>query len=669
MSWFKNALNSILPGNGSGSASATNSAASSRAPTTEPTTDDNNNNNNNHIGDDSVLARKTSFFNTGKLSKNRDASRPASPSPWSFRDTPSRLDRSPSRDRTDRDRDGAISPLASQRTQSVRMPGTGTIPRAMRSSSPAPSASSTLAAERLVRLTDAQLAELAAQVSAEAYRRRTPIGALLATYERASQSAAMRTKAPTTAARIAIMTNEKFKVFAADLDAEATRRDIPGIDIFGTKGSAAAATIANGTGTPTTGSNLLSQTLGRSTTIRTLASSVDTLPNLPPSETTPPPSPTQLTGTTLSDATAAAPNVPVKLAPIVAAAASSATLTDNTSPPQTPDQIPVTADSAVTLHDQPPSRIPSFSNLKEVSAMTPEDRAIAVDRMTNLSDDEFRALVRDLKAELESREDLSGKKAKRRGGAGLSFDEQSDDEGVTPDSEVPVRSASIDDVEIVRIGRTGGSSSVAGRSSQSPMRRRLIPAATNVSSSSTGTNLTVMQTERVTLLKGIALLDLQELWQDVEVEVNRREAAGIQIWALLNAPPPPATPSVSASPVVVIPESPIDEHKPRRKLPGEKEHIADDSSSSSSVKPEPANVVAWRSRISKLSNEQLAEVTADVFDEITRRKEKTEPFLPPREDLSTKRNEARKELAKLPSKELKTLWTIIHDNMTKRNML
>ncbi|KAI8835684.1 hypothetical protein BJ741DRAFT_221302 [Chytriomyces cf. hyalinus JEL632] len=107
----------------------------------------------------------------------------------------------------------------------------------------------------------------------------------------------------------------------------------------------------------------------------------------------------------------------------------------------------------------------------------------------------------------------------------------------------------------------------------------------------------------------------------------------------------------------------VESTKPKRKLPKGENGGGDDA------KKEPDNVVAWRNRISKLSNDQLAEVTADVFDEITRRKEKEDAFLPPREDLSSKRNDARKELAKLPSKELKTLWTIIHDNMTKRNML
>ncbi|KAJ3072892.1 hypothetical protein HDU98_002697 [Podochytrium sp. JEL0797] len=534
-----------------------------------------------------------------------------------------------------------------------------------RSSSPAPSASSTLAAERLVRLTDAQLAELSSQVSAEAYRRRTPIGALLATYERASQSQAMRTKAPTTAARIAIMTNDKFKVFAADLDAEATRRDIPGIDIFGYS----------------TNSN----TIARNNTARTLNQNATENHN---SDATPPASPAHhlsaSTDSTATDPTPTPTNLPVKLIPIVAAADPSQT----TSPPQTPasSSPPTLATTTTTTTAIPDTISPttSASHFTTIprsasavpiphSEMTSDDRAIARDRMTHLSDDEFRALVRDLKAELSSRSESADGSS-----SGVDADEEDDRESRAAARVSEDESANSNGAVggFVRSRTIGGTSASAGglRGSTSPMRsggngltqRRLLPnqpASTSTSPSvsnggaaSAAGNLTVMQTERVGLLKGIATIDLQSLWEDVDVEVTRREALGVVVF-------PPSTVAVAAEEGAAVAGGQGDQQQEgssvvKRKLPMNGEE-----------KPEPANVTAWRARISKLSNEQLAEVTADVFDEITRRKEKIESSLPAREDLSSKRNEARKELAKLPSKELKTLWTIIHDNMTERNML
>ncbi|KAI9343486.1 hypothetical protein BDR26DRAFT_858168 [Obelidium mucronatum] len=701
LGWFKSAMHSLLPQAGSASAE--------QPPPGEPQ-------------QQHTLGRKSSasFFGLrapsrqGSASLGRSApppppspSPPAAPpersrsraeSPWGFARDKDTKDRSPSRD--------------------ANLPSRpGTLNRMLRSSSPAPSASSTLAAERLVRLTDAQLAELAAQVSAEAYRRRTPIGALLATYERASQSAQMRTKAPTTAARIAIMTNEKFKVFAADLDTEAARRDIPGIDIFGTKG---ASTGGGGGGTLGRSDTVKSQTrlAADATTVvnAPITTSSTTIPNSSLSaanddqHSTPPPSPTAVQASMTQDSTVSS-NLPVKLVPIVAAAASTAAAANantDTTPPQTPNNNTnsTSSTSATTLSSS--STLPrsaSATSLKD-SEMTPEDHAVAHERMINLSDDEFKALVRDLKAELSARDEAAGKRRRRRGGAAL-------EEGAEFDAAA-AENAEDDDVELetTRTGRstsigndgTASSSSssssavssngITARTSSSPMRgapgitqRRLIPtsSATTTSSLSTVTasgpeKMTVMQSERVALLKVITSVDLQDLWTAVEAEVNRREGMGIVIMAALNAPPAPVptpTPIVAAAALPAAPAAEEVEVKPRRKLPGaEKEVVVppspvdrDESSSSSSSTSEPANVIAWRTRISKLSNEQLTEVTADVFDEITRRKEKSEPFLPPREDLSQKRNEARKELSKLPSKELRTLWNIIHDNMTKRNML
>ncbi|KAJ3206487.1 hypothetical protein HDU82_004469 [Entophlyctis luteolus] len=533
--------------------------------------------------------------------------------------------------------------------------------RAIRSSSPAPSASSTLAAERLVRLSDAQLAELASQVSAEAYRRRTPIGALLSTYERASQSQNMRTAAPTTSARIAIMTNEKFKVFAADLHSEAIRRDIPGIDIFGSRATNTSALAA---GAPPVAQAIFPATsLSRSNTLTIGTSAVkanrfdggDTL-----AESGTPPGSPLLSPVAIPPQLDAGNNaIPTKLLPIIAAAAvaansSASPATVVTSPPQTPSA---------------PSTIPrseSKQNLRDsigTADMTPEDRVVAVDRMANLSDAEFTNLMRDVRNELNSR--LTSSEA---------GDERTSQEG--GDVEGAVRNSGGSGREDGRSTLTSGVSN--GLMGTNQTQRRLIPSALSSGSTAVANSgpqlpatssasipqfaqVSPMQAERLSLLRRVASVDLDALWDDMQKEAARREALGI---ILNTADAAGSTASAAAAAAESAAESQqIHEVHSRRKLPVE------DGGANGAEKAEAPNVVAWRNRIAKLTNEQLAEVTADVFDEITRRKEKKEPFLSPRDDLSAKRNDARKELSKLPSKELKTLWTIIHDNMTKRNML
>ncbi|KAJ3394887.1 hypothetical protein HDU84_005822 [Entophlyctis sp. JEL0112] len=555
---------------------------------------------------------------------------------------------SSSRDRETLDRaPTALSMRASPMPNSVAS-------RAIRSSSPAPSASSTLAAERLVRLSDAQLAELASQVSAEAYRRRTPIGALLSTYERASQSHQIRTVAPTTSARIAIMTNEKFKVFAADLHSEAIRRDIPGIDIFGsrTASTTAPSTTANPVIFPSTSisrSNTL--TLGTATLNPKRFDGGDNLGE----SGTPPGSPLLSPVAIPPQLDAGNSTIPTKLLPLIAAAAVAAN-SATTSPPAvnaaaSPPQTPSTP---ATIQ-----RSESKQNLRDsigTADMTPEDRVVAVDRMTSLSDVEFSNLLRDVRNELNSRSTTSS------------------------DASDEVAKREVADVESA-VRNSGGSGREDGRSSltngvSNQTQRRLIPSAVSsgitavantapiLSSASSVSvppvpQVTPMQGERLSLLRRVTSVDLDAFWDDMQKEVARREALGV----VLNTTDAVGTAvaATAAEPVSEVQEPP--EVHTRRKLPLE------DAAANVPDKAEAPNVVAWRNRIAKLTNEQLAEVTADVFDEITRRKEKKEPFLPPRDDLSLKRNEARKELSKLPSKELKTLWTIIHDNMTKRNML
>ncbi|KAJ3193973.1 hypothetical protein HK101_003726 [Irineochytrium annulatum] len=78
---------------------------------------------------------------------------------------------------------------------------------------------------------------------------------------------------------------------------------------------------------------------------------------------------------------------------------------------------------------------------------------------------------------------------------------------------------------------------------------------------------------------------------------------------------------------------------------------------------EEANAEA-RSRIARLADDEMVELSSDVRDVKMRRK--NAPFLAPRYDLLPKRNEARKELSKLPSRELKMLYSIIHESMNER---
>ncbi|KAJ3027652.1 UNVERIFIED_CONTAM: hypothetical protein HDU68_003410 [Siphonaria sp. JEL0065] len=701
LGWFKNAMQSLMPSGNSSASTGTGSGSTSPVPSRGSLDEQPNNNGLNRKVSSSFFglrAPSRTGFGTirNKSSSNGDAAREAKDD--SDDDNLQSQSQSQTRSRT-RSRPSSpwggfnvnanVNTNRSPSRDQAQKGKNATLPRTLRSSSPAPSASSTLAAERLVRLTDAQLAELAAQVSAEAYRRRTPIGALLATYERASQSAQMRTKAPTTAARIAIMTNEKFKVFAADLDSEAARRDIPGIDIFGTKGSTATSSSASNTlsrsDTLRSQSRLAAAPLTASDASNVVTAPTNALSALTNSDdNTPPGSPLTTQAAMMSQDATISANLPVKLVSIVAAAvavsSSSLPSTSTSTPPQTPNNTnSISASSSSSSSASTLPRNASATSLKE-SEMTPEDKAVVHERMINLSDDEFRALVRDLKAELASRDHVAGKRRRRRGGAGIHSGENDDEKDLDMedgDEEDGTLSGNEDEggqEDTSRTGRTlSGSTATTSatftngltlRSSQSPMRgapgvtqRRLIPSnpasITSPSSSSSNTpatssaNMTVMQSERIALLKAIATTDLQDLWTDVKSEISAREANGILITNFVPLPVVATTPIVAVPTTSTAAVAPAAEEegvglslKPRRKLPGPADRDIvppspvdpqrEDSSSSSTntvasgaSKLEPANVVAWRTRISKLSNEQLAEVTADVFDEITRRKEKT----------------------------------------------
>ncbi|KAI8855253.1 hypothetical protein BC829DRAFT_3742 [Chytridium lagenaria] len=156
-------------------------------------------------------------------------------------------------------------------------------------------------------------------------------------------------------------------------------------------------------------------------------------------------------------------------------------------------------------------------------------------------------------------------------------------------------------------------------------------------------------------LKATPFQDLLSLWEDLEVETNRRTALGLVVPAL----PPPGSRGSRVVPDHTAAAAEGD------KFDGKKET----SGLPLKKAKEPANVSAWRARIVKLTDEQVEEVTADVYDEMTRRRDKTGPFLEPRLNLSDRRNEARKQLAKLPSSEVKMLWLVIHEHLKERKDL
>lgn len=79
------------------------------------------------------------------------------------------------------------------------------------------------------------------------------------------------------------------------------------------------------------------------------------------------------------------------------------------------------------------------------------------------------------------------------------------------------------------------------------------------------------------------------------------------------------------------------------------------------------NVPNARAKAFKLSGQQFYELTTDIYDESTRRKERTKPgHLPPREEFHPKRNEARERLAKLSAERFATLVTDVLRDTQRR---
>ncbi|KAJ3407903.1 Phosphatidylglycerol/phosphatidylinositol transfer protein [Chytridiales sp. JEL 0842] len=543
-----------------------------------------------------------------------------SPSPFSF----SALTRSGS---TTRSISRSNSPFRSM--DRSRTPGG-------RSSSPAPSVSSTLAAERLARLTNAQVADLAGAVSAEMFRRRTPVGALLASYERLSSTHPPTSTSTTggvqnAASRLSKMTDSQFRVLANDLESEALRRDIPGVDVLGRFKFTTLQRIHSSSSVQAlnTLSNNISQ--GASPSVGSPLSAslerTDSYASLP---------------TRVIPAGAG-----VTAASTIAHESSNSTITSGslsgslsggvlqrTLMADVGMQNSLALSSSTTLDDKE-------KETGGVSIVVDDDRTIARSRLVYLSEDQFRKLVSDLEAEITARTPPTATTAPQ----------QQQPPSPPPNSVEQNASEEKSKRKAAKPDQTRKSfaNSVLGAMHRKPKK--------DSPSSSTTTPASLPLTETQRLVKVLSLKELEDLLEDVSSESVRRAQGGVvigttEIKPLASEEKKGGEEASTATGAGVGGE----EKAGKRKEGGGK-------------KKEGANVSAWRARIGKLSDEQLREVTVDVMDEMARRREKEVPHLQPLDDLSPKRNEARKELARLPSKELKTLWTIIYENMQKRGLM
>ncbi|KAJ3097721.1 component of the polarisome [Phlyctochytrium bullatum] len=633
-----------------------------------------------------------------------------------------------------------------------------------RSASPAPSVSSTLAAERLARLTDAQVADLAAQVSAESFRRRTPVGALIAAYELSVSGPGL-----SAASRLSMMSNEQFRVLANDLDAEALRRDIPGIDTLGrsragsvpmirtvTGGSlsesmlsrelsvlrakfgpnnpaaaeameAAAASgtlLAGSTGSPSTGGSMSASPIAAAT-LSSSPTSPSFLGNGIPMAVTASMQSVTPTGT-LERSISASP-LPTRLIPVGAGPAAATTLASSIPRSLSATNIsalsgslasanPLTS-SATTLATPSlaPHSAPLLANSPAGSvhpdlAMVEEDpdRTIWRSRLGSLADGQFGALRRDVRAEMDRRkalrrgimvpnapsetedddaaaEDGAPAAAGALGAGGLS---RKSTRGTTHSggggAETPAAApaggtagdhdsgfaasviAAVNERTNASLPNTPGSSrpnSDEPQQAATPPKPAPVSLQTRPSLSSAGVSPAPARLEE--LMRALPSQDLWQLWEDTEAETARRAAGGLVVAGVSAAEAAAAAEQERQAQAAAAAK---EKEREKRKKEKAAEKEGKEAKEAREAR-EAANVTAWRSRIAKLTDEQMAEVTADVYDEMTRRRDKSAPFLPPRADLSPKRNEARKELSKLPSRELKMLWSIIHDSMKKRKMV
>ncbi|KAJ3212490.1 component of the polarisome [Dinochytrium kinnereticum] len=601
-----------------------------------------------------------------------------------------------------------------------------------RSASPAPSVSSTLAAERLARLTDAQVADLAAQVSAESFRRRTPVGALIASYELSGPTGGAT--GLSAASRLSMMSNDQFRILANDLEAEASRRDIPGIDTLGRSRTGSIAMVRTASGSLsesmlTRDVTLLRAKFGPNNPAAAEAMEAAVLANSngsmstslsPSTGASPSPiasavlssSPTNqsfltngipqtVTATANLDrsmSSASISNLPTRLIPVGAGPAAASTIASASLPRSlSATNISSLSNPSSNANLNAPMSAPPLAGMASANGsahpdllMVEEDpdRMIWRSRLGSLADGQFSALRRDTKAEMDRR------KALRRGILVPVSPVESGDEvegEVNGSRKGPADNdsgfaasviAAVNERTNAALTSTPPSSrpnsdeqqqfGTLSKSALTPANRNDIGTLTKSTSHSTLVSMAGVSPSHPRLeelMRSIPSQDLWQLWEDSESEVARRAAGGLVVAGTSAAEFAAAAEverAVAASAAIGKEKEKEKKREMRRAAAAEKEGK---EAREAREAREAANVAAWRSRISKLTDEQMAEVTADVYDEMTRRRDKSAPFLPPRSDLSPKRNEARKELSKLPSRELKMLWSIIHESMKKRKMV
>ncbi|KAI8853998.1 hypothetical protein BC829DRAFT_381052 [Chytridium lagenaria] len=498
----------------------------------------------------------------------------------------------------------------------------------------------------------------APSVSAESFRRRTPVGALIASYE-LSVLAAGGTGL-SAASRLSLMSNDQFRILANDLDAEASRRDIPGIDTLGRSRAGSIAMVRTATSGSMSESmmnrdiTLLRAKFGPNNpaaaeAVEAVVANANSLStSASPSASSASPiatanlssSPTGQTylangvpnvtaGATNLDRSASLSNVPTRLIPVGAGPAAATTMASSL--PRSLSATNVSAlsnslansplGSSATLNNSPASAplagmaSPAGSIHPDLSMVDEDpDRTIWRSRLGTLPDSQFGALRRDVKGEMDRR------KALRRGIMVPASPAESDNES---DDEAPAQPGNGDQ-------DSGFAASVIAA-----VNKRTNAALPNTPPSSRPNSDEQEQD----------LLTFGNSGKTVKLRPARRAAGGIIVPGVSAAESAAAAEQERVA--TAAKEKEREKEKKREMRRAEKE-----------MKETKERIAAWRSRIAKLTDEQMAEVTAD-----------SAPFLPPRSDLSPKRNEARKELSKLPSRELKMLWSIIHESMKKRKMV
>ncbi|KAJ3103165.1 hypothetical protein HDU96_009382, partial [Phlyctochytrium bullatum] len=502
------------------------------------------------------------------------------------------------------------------------------------------------AAPRLARLSDAQLADLAAQVSAERFRRRSPAAALVAAYAGTGANPAGGS------GRLVAMSDDLLARFARDLDDEARRRDLPGVACAGDDGAgglpaAAAATFLH----------------------------------------TPPASPV---GPRRVDDVAAGGDADravwrARLA-MLAKDAFARLRGDLDGEVEMRRRVGPTAVSAPVGRSRRRRDGVVLGGAEGGSDedATPSGAATATHEARLL-----RAMPIDLLWQLA--EDVDGEHARRR----------ADAPAPAPASVVAAAAATTTGpgTPVVRRRVGTGSPSVHHAPFQPPPPALAIGAAAAVlardrtassvssaasSSATAASGGAATAVVRTGSMGGPAKIVSGTTGQGGDVEQLPKPAAkpgpppgaekpelnakpDAKPDASLRRPPKPLPVPPVPAPPLVPPAS--DAAAPVS--PSLSTHTSSSTSTASSLTPVERreldlHVAAWRRKLGRLTDEQVAEVTTDVHDEMARRRDRAGACLPARQGFSERRNQARRQLAALPTHEIKLLWKVLHENLRER---